>query len=175
LDPIWETSKQFTEFLYKYNPFQLIPTFKNMQEFTVTPSEYLQAIVFDFANIVEYEVSDSAPPADFLAEMALLDNDTLFKFPSSDSPVPTFKPVSPPCSPKEQMMGKKSFYECNECPKVFSRSYALVSHMTKHTSTQPYSCTHCALAGKEIRFKRTWDCKRHEKKCSNRKERRGTF
>jgi hypothetical protein len=170
-----------SQHLYKYSSGKLSKFTKDMQDFIVTPAEYLEGIVFDFAQIIEHQVSDTAPPAEFLFHKEFQDgSDSLFDSPLfSTLPSPFDMPISPPPSPMEKKkrvkQPKTSIYECHQCPKVFSRAYALTSHATTHTTIQPYSCFHCAQVGKETRFKRCWDWKRHEKKCSNQKRRRGTF
>lgn len=147
----------------------------------VTPAEFLQSIVFDFAFVVPFDVSSASPPLEWISSVSLRDESpksSLFAFGDMESTITSLGKsdvsaknsglISPPPTPVGK--AKKKLYECSECPKVFTRAYALSSHMTIHSDEQPYTCSLCPT-----RFKRIWDMNRHEKKCANRKARRGTF
>jgi hypothetical protein len=54
-------------------------------------------------------------------------------------------------------MRRPSYYQCNICPKTFTRCHNLRAHLRSHTDERPYVCTVCGKA-----FERLYDRKRHE-------------
>jgi hypothetical protein len=62
-------------------------------------------------------------------------------------------------SPQARARGPKhpATFQCNLCPKRFTRAYNLRSHLRTHTNERPFVCTVCGKA-----FARQQDRKRHE-------------
>lgn len=84
---------------------------------------------------------------------------------SSTSSIPTrdyilelADPNRPPASGSEKRVQKHpATFQCNLCPKRFTRAYNLRSHLRTHTDERPFICTVCGKA-----FARQHDRKRHE-------------
>lgn len=67
-------------------------------------------------------------------------------------------PTRPPASGTEKRIQKHpATFQCNLCPKKFTRAYNLRSHLRTHTDERPFVCTVCGKA-----FARQHDRKRHE-------------
>jgi hypothetical protein len=56
-----------------------------------------------------------------------------------------------------QKQKKHATFQCNLCPKRFTRAYRLRSHLRTHTDGRPFVCSVCEKA-----FVRQADCQRHE-------------
>ena len=84
---------------------------------------------------------------------------------SSTSSIPTrdyilelADPNRPPAPGSEKRVQKHpATFQCNLCPKRFTRAYNLRSHLRTHTDERPFICTVCGKA-----FARQHDRKRHE-------------
>ncbi|KAL3895963.1 MAG: hypothetical protein SGCHY_004380, partial [Lobulomycetales sp.] len=141
------------------------------QDFIVSPKEFLESVVFDFALVVPHSVSSESPPLEWLSSMSL-QSPTPLKFAEGipDTGQPWFMNktrassipngmLTPPLSPVHGLKATrpKKLFACDQCPKVFSRAYALSSHMTSHSDERPYQCELCPT-----KFKRIWDYKRHK-------------
>ncbi|KAI1739151.1 hypothetical protein F4680DRAFT_149342 [Xylaria scruposa] len=59
--------------------------------------------------------------------------------------------------PPKRMSKHPATFQCNLCPKRFTRAYNLRSHLRTHTDERPFVCTVCDKA-----FARQHDRKRHE-------------
>lgn len=68
-------------------------------------------------------------------------------------------PQRPGASPSDSRRVQKhpATFQCNLCPKRFTRAYNLRSHLRTHTDERPFVCTVCGKA-----FARQHDRKRHE-------------
>lgn len=68
-------------------------------------------------------------------------------------------PQRPGATPGESKRTQKhpATFQCNLCPKRFTRAYNLRSHLRTHTDERPFVCTVCGKA-----FARQHDRKRHE-------------
>ncbi|KAH1544428.1 hypothetical protein KXX57_005441 [Aspergillus fumigatus] len=68
-------------------------------------------------------------------------------------------PQRPGASPNDSKRVQKhpATFQCNLCPKRFTRAYNLRSHLRTHTDERPFVCTVCGKA-----FARQHDRKRHE-------------
>lgn len=66
------------------------------------------------------------------------------------------RPGAAPGEPKRVQKHPATF-QCNLCPKRFTRAYNLRSHLRTHTDERPFVCTVCGKA-----FARQHDRKRHE-------------
>ena len=66
-------------------------------------------------------------------------------------------PSRPPASEKGRVQKHPATFQCNLCPKKFTRAYNLRSHLRTHTDERPFVCTVCGKA-----FARQHDRKRHE-------------
>lgn len=68
-------------------------------------------------------------------------------------------PQRPGASPMDSKRVQKhpATFQCNLCPKRFTRAYNLRSHLRTHTDERPFVCTVCGKA-----FARQHDRKRHE-------------
>ncbi|KAI0184188.1 hypothetical protein EV127DRAFT_312797, partial [Xylaria flabelliformis] len=60
-------------------------------------------------------------------------------------------------SPSKRVQKHPATFQCNLCPKRFTRAYNLRSHLRTHTDERPFVCTICGKA-----FARQHDRKRHE-------------
>ncbi|GIZ46852.1 hypothetical protein CKM354_000996100 [Cercospora kikuchii] len=70
--------------------------------------------------------------------------------------------------PSASKQGRRKYpatFQCNLCPKRFTRGAALRDHLRTHTDERPYVCTICGKA-----FARKQDCKRHEELHSGEKK-----
>ena len=65
--------------------------------------------------------------------------------------------VGGPGGTKGRVQKHPATFQCDKCPKRFTRAYNLRSHLRTHTNERPFKCTVC---GKE--FARQHDRKRHE-------------
>lgn len=68
-------------------------------------------------------------------------------------------PQRPGATPNDSKRHQKhpATFQCNLCPKRFTRAYNLRSHLRTHTDERPFVCTVCGKA-----FARQHDRKRHE-------------
>ncbi|OQE45876.1 hypothetical protein PENCOP_c001G03543 [Penicillium coprophilum] len=66
------------------------------------------------------------------------------------------RPGAAPGEPK-RIQKHPATFQCNLCPKRFTRAYNLRSHLRTHTDERPFVCTVCGKA-----FARQHDRKRHE-------------
>jgi hypothetical protein len=66
-------------------------------------------------------------------------------------------PTRPPVSGERKVQKHPATFQCNLCPKRFTRAYNLRSHLRTHTDERPFVCTVCGKA-----FARQHDRKRHE-------------
>ncbi|EON69979.1 hypothetical protein W97_09244 [Coniosporium apollinis CBS 100218] len=60
-------------------------------------------------------------------------------------------------TPNKRTQKYPATFQCNICPKRFTRAYNLRSHLRMHTNEHPFVCNICGKA-----FARQHDCKRHE-------------
>ncbi|TGZ80300.1 hypothetical protein EX30DRAFT_379227 [Ascodesmis nigricans] len=67
------------------------------------------------------------------------------------------RPGAPVLSEPKRTQKHPATYQCNLCPKRFTRAYNLRSHLRTHTDERPFVCTVCGKA-----FARQHDRKRHE-------------
>jgi hypothetical protein len=51
-------------------------------------------------------------------------------------------------------------WQCSLCSKIFTKKYALDSHMARHSTERPFTCTVCPK-----QFKRSYEMRRHVKSC----------
>ncbi|KAF8250015.1 hypothetical protein K440DRAFT_620461 [Wilcoxina mikolae CBS 423.85] len=58
---------------------------------------------------------------------------------------------------KKRVQKHPAVFQCNLCPKQFTRAHNLRSHLLTHTDEKPFMCTICGKA-----FARQHDRKRHE-------------
>lgn len=65
--------------------------------------------------------------------------------------------ASTPDSNAKRVQKHPATFQCNLCPKRFTRAYNLRSHLRTHTDERPFVCTVCGKA-----FARQHDRKRHE-------------
>ena len=66
-------------------------------------------------------------------------------------------PSRPNTGRPERVQKHPATFQCNLCPKKFTRAYNLRSHLRTHTDERPFVCTVCGKA-----FARQHDRKRHE-------------
>ena len=80
--------------------------------------------------------------------------------PSRDYILDLADPERPNASPnagQTRVQKHPATFQCNLCPKRFTRAYNLRSHLRTHTDERPFVCTVCGKA-----FARQHDRKRHE-------------
>ena len=65
--------------------------------------------------------------------------------------------ASPTAGGSSRVQKHPATFQCNLCPKKFTRAYNLRSHLRTHTDERPFVCTVCGKA-----FARQHDRKRHE-------------
>jgi len=70
---------------------------------------------------------------------------------------PTRPNASPNAGGSSRVQKHPATFQCNLCPKKFTRAYNLRSHLRTHTDERPFVCTVCGKA-----FARQHDRKRHE-------------
>ncbi|KAK5557629.1 DNA-binding transcription factor [Exophiala xenobiotica] len=67
------------------------------------------------------------------------------------------RPNASPTGQSTRVQKHPATFQCNLCPKRFTRAYNLRSHLRTHTDERPFVCTVCGKA-----FARQHDRKRHE-------------
>ncbi|EXJ77712.1 hypothetical protein A1O3_09941 [Capronia epimyces CBS 606.96] len=67
------------------------------------------------------------------------------------------RPTASPAGTSTRVQKHPATFQCNLCPKRFTRAYNLRSHLRTHTDERPFVCTVCGKA-----FARQHDRKRHE-------------
>lgn len=67
------------------------------------------------------------------------------------------RPNASPSGSSTRVQKHPATFQCNLCPKRFTRAYNLRSHLRTHTDERPFVCTVCGKA-----FARQHDRKRHE-------------
>ncbi|KIV78736.1 hypothetical protein, variant [Exophiala sideris] len=67
------------------------------------------------------------------------------------------RPNASPSGTSTRVQKHPATFQCNLCPKRFTRAYNLRSHLRTHTDERPFVCTVCGKA-----FARQHDRKRHE-------------
>lgn len=67
------------------------------------------------------------------------------------------RPNASPAGQSARVQKHPATFQCNLCPKRFTRAYNLRSHLRTHTDERPFVCTVCGKA-----FARQHDRKRHE-------------
>ena len=79
---------------------------------------------------------------------------------SQESTLNLTNPIESSPAPQRSSSSAKThqaIFQCNLCPKKFTRSYNLLRHLRSHTSDRPFVCSVCHKA-----FARQHDRKRHE-------------
>jgi hypothetical protein len=104
-------------------------------------------------------LSPNAPSSRDVSPAAKSRRSSTSSIPNRDYILDLADPQRPGATPSDSRRVQKhpATFQCNLCPKRFTRAYNLRSHLRTHTDERPFVCTVCGKA-----FARQHDRKRHE-------------